>query len=257
MAAATIPELIQPGSLYVPSPNNTFTVASGVLPNGDDALEVPNTTTDYRAYQPAIDGVHYHSNASDPITIAFWTQALSGTTGGTASNTFQPGATIMGVMDVNADTSTATGSGTTDGLAWGLSFQGNALATNNNSRRFSYVRCVADTGSAGRRRTHQSTPVDAVGVWSFVGLNDIPGTGFEWYRNGTGAAGAGESAGTPGTPPTLVDPYFALGAYSTASGWGVSDVDRYFGKITIWDRPLTAQEWSDLYDSMMSGPPSP
>lgn len=256
MAAATIPELIQPGSLYVPSPNNTFTVASGVLPNGDDALEVPNTTTDYRAYQPAIDGIHYHSDASDPITIAFWTQALSGTTGGSATNTFQPTTTIMGVMDVNTATSAATSTGATDGFAWGLSFQGVGGANDNNSRRYTYSRSVATTGSAGRRRTSQTT-VDAVTTWAFVGLNDIPGTGFEWYRDGTAATGASESPGTPGTPATLVDPYFALGAYSTVSGWGVSNVDRYFAKFSIWDRPLTAQEWSDLYDSMMSGPPSP
>ena len=78
-----IPEIIVPGSLFVPTLNDQFSIVAGGMPNGDDCLRVDGAAdTNHSAWQDANLGVNtvngpINSSGGNKI-LAFWFRVISG-----------------------------------------------------------------------------------------------------------------------------------------------------------------------------------
>lgn len=249
MATATIPELIQPGTLYTPD-DSAVSVASGYCPNGDDALLIDGSIANFRAYQPAIAGVHYLASPSDDYAIVLWLHQ-NGTGTGTG-NSIATTQTLAGVMDINvaAIGGSRTTSSSTTGVA--MLFGIGAVAPAGTP-----INLHLSVGAASSRYVRISNsggnPPNAFNQYVFNCGASTRGA----YFNGVNTSVTAEGAGTPGTPGALTDPYFAIGPYSTVSDWAFPTRAIRIAKFSIFNRVLTPTEMSDLYTSMTLGPPSP
>lgn len=246
MATATIPELIQPGVLYTPD-DTAVSINSGYLPNTDDALTITSNVVDFRAYQPAVDGIHYHSDPAAPSTLLFWyANTQSDVTGTDALNR---GSIIMGVMDVNFTVASAITTGmATAGYAWAMGLKSSANGS------LIMFRAVGAASSRFKSGTGLAT-----NVLSQRAFLDDGGTSFNLKYNGVNVDGGSSGLGTPGTPGALTDPYFGIGPYATTTGMRFPSAasPHQIAKIALFNRVLTDAELSDLYTSMTLGPPSP
>lgn len=251
MAAATIPELIQPGTLFVPSPNNFFSVASGAMPNTDDALDLLGASGDARAYQTAIAGVHYADLAgsgstaypNSPFSIAIWMNITSLYVGGAIFSNM-----ICGVVPQTFATSGTDANGVSYNIPWiiGPYTVANSLRlmwggnTSGSGARRGIVTCFWATG------WHLYT-------WVFSGGTSVVAR-RDGVVTGTGAAGLLGS----GTQLYTGAFNFGIGCPSQVAGPRSISNDIQIGKVAIWHGyALTVADELALVTSMTSGPPSP
>lgn len=252
MTTALIPEVIQPGVLYAPSANNLFTIDVGDLPNTDDALIMGGSGGRYKAYQPAILGIHY-GWGSGPAAITFWLKpgSVSGTQSGFTSAT-----TLFGVHNQNyanvGSYNSVSITGQDANFAWGV------VANTSNV----YDRLVAL--SEWRRTNTASAPgfinqasASTIGAWTFMVFNRPASTGrWALYRDAALSA-TGATPTAMGVVNWNANLFFSLGAFTFASGPNNPPVDTTIAKLSIHPAEITALEQIDLLDSMLNGPPSP
>lgn len=250
MATVLIPEVIEPGVLYAPDANNFFSINSAALPNGDNELACDGASGNFRAFQPAIAGVHYPADPNDPFTVAFVLNLGTPEGLGSASRLLSNREVIMGVWGPTASASNQNDSTSTDQFAWAITHQESGTSRYNN---LVYHRAVGASsrayvgmqfGSSGRR---------------LVVVRD-PGGGVAptMHFDGLSTGGTTSGGGTVGTPGTLTDPCFCIGPYPLTTGWRSStDGNLALSKVALFNRLLTDQEVLDLYDSLINGPPSP
>lgn len=253
MTTALIPEVIQPGVLYSPNSDNFFTLeTTDVLPNTDEALNITAATNSdtFRAYQPAIAGIHYPAAITDPFSVLFWYRSNAGL--GSPASGLRTNQIFMGVMDATAPVLGGNTSSTT-GMRWLLS-----LGTNSSSMR-QFTMHIA-VGATSRAYLTGGEIVPTTTDWSGVALRSpgSPGSpnGVDFSLNTIATT---LSAGAAGTPGAVVNPYFSLGPFSRIAGWGspyASTIMR-IAKIALFNYAVTNAEILDLNDSMMNGPPSP
>jgi hypothetical protein len=78
MTALALPELIEPGELYIPDGKTGFETVAGGLPNGDDAFRIVEATgtEDFMAYQDSIpagtSGRAPHLLDDGACALSFW-----------------------------------------------------------------------------------------------------------------------------------------------------------------------------------------
>lgn len=252
MATALIPEVIQPGVLYAPSVTNRFSAPfATAMPNTDVGMQVLGAAGGgaYRAYQPAISGIHYPAAGVDPFCLLFWQYSTGGNS--SATTTLAPLATIVSVMDATASSSNTGLVSSTVGFRWWLG------GTNVPNFPRAYKWQVA-VGASSRAGVAQNNFNIANSAWTSMAFRKdasaVP-TIDDFALNSISAGGA--SAGTPGTPGAVTSPYFALGPYSLTAGWGSDQQNRVLAKISLFDYFVTNAELLDLLDSMTNGPPSP
>jgi hypothetical protein len=252
MATALIPEVIQPGDLYVPSINNFFSISSGTMPNTDDALICDGASGNFRAYQPAISDIHYPATPTQDHSVAFWAWSAAAGAGG-SGGAFYTANVIMSVMDptlATGGTSQATTVSTT-GFRWGLS-----SATTSASKDWYFNEAIGASGAGAR-----VAPGLGIAGSTWKGLCYRHGAALgatSWQTVDFVLNNLNTVTATAGTPGTVTAPNFSIGPYSQLTGWDAWNAVLRLAKIAIYPTHyLTDTEILALYDSMMSGPPSP
>jgi hypothetical protein len=257
MPTALIPEVIQPGVLYAPSANNFFSIVAANCPNTDDSLLMSGAGPQrYKAYQPAINGIHYGwGSGTGEAAITFWMKA--GSTGGTQSG-FNSANTLMGVHNQNyANTgswSNANLTGLDANIAWGIAANTSVIGDR--------LMALAEW----RRTTTSTDDPGNVNTTGATSTSPIPWVFHVWNRTTTGVwsywrdAVLNATGGTPvawGSTPWGADLFFSLGAFSFAAGPNNPPYNTTIAKISIHNAQITNLEQIDLLDSMLNGPPSP
>ena len=249
MATALIPEVIQPGVLYSPSNHNQFSVMTSQLPNTDPGLRIRGDLGRFRAYQPAISGIHYPALATDEWTILYWYYFITGAGSGTSA--ILPAQMIACVQDA-APVGGAVGSSlaSTSGFAWGIS-----LSNAGQPGTVTIHRAM----QTSRRELVLSQNLGTAGTWGQGLVFRSPGTnaGPEFVDFELNSKATSFIAQTPSTLGPLVSPFFSLGAMSLQSGWGSADFDIRIAKFALFNYYITDAELLDLQDSMANGPASP
>jgi hypothetical protein len=253
MPTALIPEIIQPGVLYSPSANNFFALNAAALPNTDVGLNMQGAGIQrFKAYQPAILGVHYGWGAN-AAAITFWQRpSHSGGAAGAYSST----STIFGVMNQNyANTSSysnVTNAGQDANMAWVLA--------GNTATGYDRIHVLTEwrRGAAGVPGYLNRGSYLTQNVWAFLVYNRAATTGlWSCYTNGV-LTNTGPTPVAMGSTPWNADLFFSLGAFSFVSGGPNNPpVDIGLAKLSIHPAELTGLEILDLLDSMNNGPPSP
>lgn len=239
MATASLTETIVPGSLFIPD-DTPLSITAAALPDGSAALN--SGGAGWKAYQPAVSGVHYPVNPTDPFTITFWFRPDPVRSATGPGSTFNSNEIIMGVMDLNPAAPGSTAQGTswaTGGFSWGVTFS----ATNR--RNMVYHRAVGATS-----RTYASWYSLVPGTMEMYTIRDNGNATPEVFVNQSklSATFAG-SLGVAGTPGALTDPHFALGSYSGGASYGTMTSSQQIARVSLFHRALSDAEIRDLYNA--------
>lgn len=253
MTTLLIPELIEPGNLYVPANYNNFNVASGVLPNGDDALEMLGASGgDCRSYQPAIADIHYRpvqdaNGTQDPWSLAMWLD-LNGYNAGGGSNNPLPQSWLCGVTTVNDTNSSQWTTNQSYNPAW--------ICSGTSATQTIALGVPVNTSGNTRRFVQRTMDINATGQ-NFLVWSTSDGISWSSWLDGisfgtTTAKGAGTGV------RTYTDPMnFGIGCPSQVAGPRSLAHDIVIAKVAIFMHELDVQDVLDLQDSMLNGPPSP
>jgi hypothetical protein len=250
VATALIPEVVQPGVLYVPNANNFFTVASGTMPNTDDALICDGTAGSFRAYQPAIADIHYPATPTQDFSILFWGWSPVGTTGASSNSSFSPNATMMCCTDPTLTGAVQTAAASTTAFRWGMCPSSTASATT--VWNF-HVACAAS------ERWSVSGSTNTANSWKGIAIrHDQAGAPTVMTMHDFALNLLSSDTGTVGTPGAVTAPNFAIGPYSQLTLHRSYSYIIRLAKIAIFPTAyVTNTDLLDLLDSMTNGPPSP
>jgi hypothetical protein len=243
MPSKSLPELIEPGELFIPSTyESRFDVNLGVLPNGDDSLVIAKGLTaagPYFAYQPAVLNTHYRrgiaaaAEGEGDMAISFWMRVPSAITA--AGNTY-----LMGVG--NASMTTAVNNNYSWRIYYDTGVNSLVMAEHVDGANHSVV--VFGTGRP------------AVNTWTLFVLNRWAPTNNRptWTMHmNTTVTVTGSGTANNQTGAVAADQRFWIGAHpNTLNAVTVNNVNGIeIAKVCIHGRNLTFDEREALYNSMV------
>lgn len=256
MASALIPELVQPGNLFAPSVTNRFSI-SGTWTNTDPKMLVSNSSGRFRAYQPAISGVHYPANPTDPYSILYL--GGPGYEGSPYTYDFRPGSTLMQVATASATTaSTAMPTFDSSMLRWGIAVPRRNSGGTAFSPNYQGIYSMVGATSVCYAHFNMGTSSPLSRAFRYDGTGLAVQTLHDFALNTW--APVASTHGSVTAFSSISNPYFSLGAFPLSANWG-SQLGLYdfpLGKIALFmGYYVDDAELLDLLDSMNNGPPSP
>ena len=248
MATALIPEVIQPGDLYVPSSNNFFSIASGTMPNTDDALICDGTAGNFRAYQPAISDIHYPATSGQDFSILMWGWSPAGTAGTSSSSNFNPAGTMMCVTDATLIGTTQATTASTVGFRWGMCPSTTGVQT---------TAWVIQVANASLERWAILMSTNNANNWKGIAVRHSSAVTNTLTAHDYALNSYGSDTAAGGTPGVMTSPNFAIGPYSLLTLHRSYSYIMRIAKIAIFPTAyISDTDLLELQDSMLNGPPS-
>jgi hypothetical protein len=243
MPTYQIPESILGQAFFVPSSHDFFSIDSGGLPNGDDALIVQgNVNRNYKAFcePPVVTPAIFTDPGSFGWAMTLWLKLGSHANLATASM-LQSLLTLQ-LLDADESNPETTGGGAS---SFGMTtFCLLALGTSG----VKFFRFGAGGfAPAWTRLASGNLPVN---TWTMLTINISTATAGELYLNNNRSPAGTSGNGNWYSPGSFLYKKLCIGAYSDHANWNGREGEWRIAKLAFHDHQLNQTERSLLYHSM-------